>query len=136
MQKIDYLALGQQQVRDFCTHIEQWFNGTATDKQMLYDALINTFHPAFTLRNGDGQTIDFPMLTQWLQQVYGQFPTRTVTLENLNGYATAHHVVVTYTEIQITGDSQNKRTASAVFLLQEGKALWYHLVEDWEAVDG
>lgn len=125
------LALGQEQVQHFCANIQQWFNGNATNKQALYQAIVDTFHPAFQLVNGDGQTINFSMLTQWLQQVYGQFPTRTVKLENLNGYATAHHVVVTYTEIQTTGETQNTRNASAVFIIQDNQALWYHLVEQW-----
>lgn len=125
------LALGQEQVQHFCTNIQQWFNGNATNKKALYQAITSTFDPNFQLINGDGQTINFSMLTQWLQQVYGQFPTRTVKLENLNGYATAHHVVVTYTEIQTTGEKQNTRNASAVFIIQDNQALWYHLVEQW-----
>ena len=131
MHNSNALVLGQEQVQQFCANIQQWFNGNATNKKALYQAITSTFDPNFQLINGDGQTINFSMLTQWLQQVYGQFPTRTVKLENLNGYATAHHVVVTYTEIQTTGETQNTRNASAVFIIQDNQALWYHLVEQW-----
>ncbi|MBB1137912.1 hypothetical protein [Myroides sp. WP-1] len=132
MHNSNALALGQEQVRLFCLYIEQWFNGTATHRDDLYEAIIRTFHPAFHLINGDDQTINFSMLTQWLHQVYGQFPTRTVKIENFNGYASSHHVVVTYTEIQTTGDTQTTREASAVFLIEDNQALWYHLVEVWK----
>jgi hypothetical protein len=125
------IELGKKQVQDFCHHIEMWFNGTATDQQALYEAITNTFDPAFQLINGDGNTVDFPMLTQWLHQVYGQFPQRKVEVKNIEAQATSHHVLVSYTEIQYTDDSQNTRQASAVFRYENGKTLWYHLVEEW-----
>ncbi|MGG5577656.1 hypothetical protein ACPDHL_09980 [Myroides sp. C15-4] len=126
-----FLELGKQQVQDFCIDIEIWFNGTASDPNALYEKILASFDPAFILMNGDGHTIDFPSLTQWLQGVYGQFPTRKVTLQNLTGNATTQHILLTYTEIQVTDGIQNTRQASAIFRLHDNQALWYHLVEKW-----
>lgn len=125
------LDLGKQQVEDFCTHIEIWFNGTAADPDALYEKILASFDPAFILINGDGHTVDFHALAQWLKGIYGQFPTRKVTLQNLTGLATTQHVLLSYTEIQCTDGIQNTRQASAVFRLDANQALWYHLVEEW-----
>lgn len=125
------LELGKKQVQDFCNNIQIWFNGTAVNQEHLYQQIVNTFDPAFKLINGDGDTIDFTMLTKWLKQVYGQFPTRIVSLQNLEGYATSHHVALSYIEIQSTGGIQTTRKASAVFVIKDSKALWYHLIEQW-----
>ncbi len=131
MKKQYNLELGKKQVQDFCNNIQIWFNGTAVNQEHLYQQIVNTFDPAFKLINGDGDIIDFTMLTQWLKQVYGQFPTRIVSLQNLEGYATSHHVVLSYIEIQSTGGIQTTRKASAVFVIKESKALWYQLIEQW-----
>ena len=125
------LELGMKQVQDFCTHIEIWFNGTAADSDALYEQLLTSFDPSFTLINGDGNRINLDELALWLKGVYGQFPTRKVLLQNLSGYATTQHILVSYTEIQLTDDSQNTRQASAVFRFAHNQALWYHLVEEW-----
>ncbi|MEJ5144771.1 MULTISPECIES: hypothetical protein [unclassified Sphingobacterium] len=125
------LELGKKQVQDFCNNIQVWFNGTAKNQKHLYEQIINTFAPAFKLVNGDGDVIDFTMLSQWLKQVYGQFPSRIVSLQKLEGYATSQHILVSYIEIQSTGEIQTIRQASAIFIIKDNKALWYHLIEKW-----
>jgi len=125
------LILAQQEVENFVQHIETWFNGTATDKTALYQCISTAFDPAFTMQTGDGNTIDYATFLPWLTAVYGQFPTRKVQLEDLAGYATQHHAVIQFIEIQQTDEMITKRKSSAVFILQDNKALWYHLVEQW-----
>lgn len=131
MKTSNNVELGKQQVLNFCKNIEIWFNGTASDPKLLYQAILHRFDPAFTLVNGDGDTIDFNQLSQWLEKVYGQFPTRKVVIQQLEGYATSQHILLTYTEIQYTEGLQNTRHASAVFVIREHQAFWYHLVEQW-----
>ncbi|WP_260136754.1 hypothetical protein [Elizabethkingia anophelis] len=81
--------------------------------------------------NGDGDAVSFHMFSDWLPTVYGKFPSRNVALENVDIQYSDKHGLATYTEIQITGDAINKRKSSAVFLLEEDKALWLHLIEEW-----
>lgn len=125
------LELGKKQVQDFCNNIQVWFNGTAKNQEHLYEQIINTFSADFKLINGDREIVDFNMLSQWLKQVYGQFPTRIVSLQDLEGYATSHHILVSYIEIQSTGEIQTTRQASAIFVIKDNEAIWYHLIEHW-----
>lgn len=125
------VELGKQQVLDFGTNIEIWFNGTASDPKSVYQAILSSFDPAFLLLTGDGDTINFNQLSQWLEKVYGQFPTRKVVIQQLEGHATSQHILLTYTEVQSTDGIENIRHASAVFVVREDRAYWYHLVEQW-----
>lgn len=125
------LELGKQQVIDFHVNIQTWFNGTATDKEGVYKAIVSTFDPSFIMTNGDGKSMGYDTFTQWLTTAYGIFPTRQIEVKNIAGYATFGHIIVEYIEIQQTDEVRTERQSSAVFTLKEGKAMWYHLVERW-----
>ncbi|WP_260394339.1 hypothetical protein [Elizabethkingia anophelis] len=81
--------------------------------------------------NDDGDAVSFHMFSDWLPTVYGKFPSRSVALENVDIQYSDKHGLATYTEIQITGDTINKRKSSAVSLIVEDRALWLHLIEEW-----
>ena len=112
----------------FCFNIEKWFRGE-DDQETLYLKILSGFSPDFRMINGDA--VSFHMFSDWLPTVYGKFPSRSVALENVDIQYSDKHGLATYTEIQITGDTINKRKSSAVFLLEEDKALWLHLIEEW-----
>ena len=125
------LELGKQQVIDFHINIQTWFNGTASNKEELYQAIVSTFDPLFVMTNGDGKSMGYDTFTQWLTTAYGIFPTRQIEVKDIERYATFGHAVVHYIEIQQTDDLKTVRESSAVFTLKEGKAMWYSLVERW-----
>ncbi|MCL1668145.1 hypothetical protein M2T82_08740 [Elizabethkingia ursingii] len=118
------------ELNGFCENIEKWFRGEG-DQETVYNKILSGFSPDFRMVNGDGNTVLFHMFSDWLPTVYGKFPTRSVALENIDIQYSDRHGLATYTEIQITGDTINRRKASAVFLLEEDKALWLHLIEEW-----
>lgn len=118
------------ELNGFCENIEKWFRGEE-NQEALYNKILLGFSPDFRMVNGDGNTVSFHMFSDWLLTVYGKFPTRSVALENIDVQYSDRHGIATYTEIQITGDINNQRKASAVFLLEEDKALWLHLIEEW-----
>ncbi|AJH15543.1 hypothetical protein [Myroides profundi] len=125
------LELGKQQVIDFHINIQTWFNGTASNKEVLYKAIVNTFDPSFKMTNGDGNSVSYDAFTQWLPTVYGKFPTRQVEVKELKGYATFSHIIVEYIEIQQTEGIRTERESSAVFTLKDQQAIWYNLIERW-----
>ncbi|MCL1680890.1 hypothetical protein M2T92_17770 [Elizabethkingia miricola] len=114
----------------FCENIEKWFRGEE-DQETLYHKILSGFSPDFRMINGDGDAVSFHLFSDWLPTVYGKFPSRSVALENVDIQCSDKHGLATYKEIQITGDINNQRKASAVFLLEEDKALWLHLIEEW-----
>ncbi|CAM3665650.1 hypothetical protein ELOC111193_15740 [Elizabethkingia occulta] len=118
------------ELNGFCENIEKWFRGEE-NQEALYNKILSGFSPDFRMVNGDGNAVSFHMFSDWLPTVYGRFPTRSVALENIDVQYSDRHGIATYTEIQITGDINNQRRASAVFLLEEDKALWLHLIEEW-----
>ncbi|MCP1252641.1 MULTISPECIES: hypothetical protein [Elizabethkingia] len=118
------------ELRGFCENIEKWFRGE-DDQETLYHKILSGFSPDFRMINGDGDAVSFHMFSDWLPTVYGKFPSRSVALENVDIQYSDKHGLATYKEIQITEDISNQRKASAVFLLEEDKALWLHLIEEW-----
>ena len=118
------------ELKGFCENIEKWFRGEE-NQETLYNKILSGFSQDFRMVNGDGSTVSFHMFSDWLPTVYGKFPSRSVALENVNIQYSDRHGIATYTEIQVTGDINNQRKASAVFLLEEDKALWQHLIEEW-----
>ncbi|AQX07843.1 hypothetical protein [Elizabethkingia ursingii] len=118
------------ELNGFCENIEKWFRGKE-NQETLYNKILSGFSQDFRMVNGDGNTVSFHMFSDWLPTVYGKFPTRSVALGNIDVQYSDRHGIATYTEIQITGDINNQRKASAVFLLEEDKALWLHLIEEW-----
>lgn len=125
------VKIAEQQVKEFCKNIEIWFNGNATSKDTLYQRISTSFDPSFAMITGDGNEINYQSFLTWLPSVYGQFPTRKIQVSDLKGYGTSHHVLVEFTETQFTDDLITKRQSSAVFVINQEKALWYHLVEQW-----
>jgi hypothetical protein len=77
--------------------------------------------------NGNGDTVTLNMFSEWLPTVFGKFPERSVQVQDIEVSHSDHHGLATYTEIQITGESANKRKSSAVFLLNEEKACGFIL---------
>lgn len=118
------------ELNGFCENIEKWFRGEE-NQETLYNKILSGFSPDFRMVNGDSNAVSFHMFSDWLPTVYGRFPTRSVALENIDVQYSDRHGIATYTEIQITGDINNQRRASAVFFLEEDKALWLHLIEEW-----
>ncbi|PYF74702.1 hypothetical protein [Pedobacter nutrimenti] len=125
------VTIAKQQVKEFCKNIEIWFNGTASGKDTLYQRISTSFDSSFAMITGDGNEINYQTFLTWLTSVYGQFPTRKIQVSDLKGYSTSHHVLVQFTEAQFTDDLITKRQSSAVFVIHQKKALWYHLVEQW-----
>jgi hypothetical protein len=128
------IKIAKQQVNEFCKNIEIWFNGKATSKDTLYQHISSAFDPSFKMITGDGNEISYQSFLAWLPSVYGQFPARKIQVSDLKGYGTPHHVLVEFTETQFTDDLVTKRRSSAVFVINQEKALWYHLVEQWQNI--
>lgn len=119
------------EIKEFHTNIEAWFRGKSEDRDTLYKKLLSGFTAEFKMINGNKDTITLAALSEWLPGVYGQFPDRTIILENIEVYSTESHGLASYVEIQTTGDSTTQRRSSAVFVIHENKALWLHLMESW-----
>lgn len=120
-----------KELKDFCENIEKWFQGNEQDQNVLFERILSGFSPDFKMINGDGNTATIDMFSEWLPTVFGKFPDRSVEIEEIEIYHSEHHGLATYTEIQTTVGIANKRKSSAVFLLTEEKALWFHLIENW-----
>ncbi|WP_419487476.1 hypothetical protein [Chryseobacterium bernardetii] len=120
-----------KELKDFCKNIEKWFQGNEQDQEALFRQILSGFSPDFKMINGDGNTATLPMFAEWLPTVFGKFPERNVQIENIEVSFSGHHGLATYTEIQTTEGIANRRKSSAVFLFNEDKALWLHLVENW-----
>ncbi|MBP2617622.1 hypothetical protein [Chryseobacterium jejuense] len=119
------------ELQDFCENIEKWFQGNEQDQHALFRKIISGFSPDFKMINGDGNTAALSMFSEWLPTVFGKFPDRSVQIENIEIHCSEHHGIATYTEIQTTEGIANRRKSSAVFLFNEDKALWFHLIENW-----
>ncbi|HCN50268.1 MAG TPA: hypothetical protein DIT10_14475 [Chryseobacterium sp.] len=120
-----------KEITEFHETIEQWFRGNSENQEALYQKLLSGFSTEFKMINGNGDTVTLNMFSEWLPTVFGKFPERSVQVQDIEVSHSDHHGLATYTEIQVTGDSANKRKSSAVFLLNEEKALWLHLIERW-----
>lgn len=120
-----------REIKEFHYMIEEWFRGNAQDQEILYQKLLSGFTPEFRMINGNGNTVTLSDLSGWLPGVYGKFPNRVIILENIEVESTDNHGLASYTEIQITGTETTRRHSSAVFLLNDEKALWLHLIEKW-----
>lgn len=118
------------EIKEFHTAIEAWFRGNG-DQDMLYQKLLSGFAPDFKMVSGNGNSITLAAFSEWLPGVYGKFPDRTIILENMEVESTESHGLASYIEIQITGSTTTHRQSSAVFVMDEEKALWLHLVEKW-----
>jgi hypothetical protein len=119
------------EIEGFHRNIEKWFQGKTEDQESLYKELLSGFSTDFKMINGNGDTVTLSMLEDWLPSVFGKFPERNIEVENIEVQYSDHHGLATYTETQVTGETANKRQSSAVFLLNEEKALWLHLIENW-----
>ncbi len=119
------------EIEGFHRNIEKWFQGKTEDQESLYKELLSGFSTDFKMINGNGDTVTLSMLEDWLPSVFGKFPERNIEVENIEVQYSDHHGLATYTENQVTGETANKRQSSAVFLLNEEKALWLHLIENW-----
>ena len=120
-----------KEIIDFHQNIEKWFNGVSENQEGLYKTLLSGFSPEFRMINGNGDLVTLKMLSEWLPTVFGKFPDRKIQVENIEVTHSDHHGLATYTETQITGTDTNKRKSSAVFMLNNEKALWLHLIENW-----
>lgn len=119
------------ELKNFCENIEKWFQGNTQSQETLFKKILSGFSPEFKMINGDGNPVTLAMFSEWLPTVFGKFPDRSVQIEDVAIHHSEHHGLATYTEIQITEGVANRRTASAVFLLNEEKAVWFDLVENW-----
>lgn len=120
-----------KEIEEFHKNIEQWFQGKSENQDGLYTKLISGFSAEFRMINGNGDTVTLLMLSEWLPTVFGKFPDRSVQVENIEIFTSEYHGLATYTETQITDGIINKRKSSAVFLLNQERALWFHLIEKW-----
>ncbi|NIF05988.1 hypothetical protein F3J23_11110 [Chryseobacterium sp. Tr-659] len=120
-----------REIKDFHENIEKWFQGKTENQEELYQILLSGFVPEFRMTNGNGDTVTLSMLSDWLPTVFGKFPERNIRLENIEVNHSGHHGLATYIEIQETGNILNQRGSSAVFILNEERALWLHLIENW-----
>lgn len=120
-----------KELKDFCENIEKWFQGNEQDQDVLYRKIISGFSPDFKMINGDGNTATLSLFSEWLPTVFGKFPDRSVQIEDIEITCTEHHGLATYIETQTTEGIVNRRKSSAVFLFNEEKTLWLHLIENW-----
>jgi hypothetical protein len=120
-----------QEIEGFHQNIEKWFQGKTENQEDLYQQLLSGFSPEFKMINGNGDIVTLSMLSEWLPSVFGKFPERSIQVENIAVNHTDHHGLATYIETQITGETTTQRKSSAVFLMNEEKALWLHLIENW-----
>lgn len=119
------------EIIEFHQNIEKWFQGKTENRENLHRKLLSGFSPEFRMINGNGDTVTLSTLSDWLPTVFGKFPQRTIQVENIEVNHSEHHGLATYTETQVTGETVTRRASSAVFLLNEEKALWLHLIERW-----
>jgi hypothetical protein len=119
------------EIEEFHRNIEKWFQGKAENQESLYKELLSGFSPDFKMINGNGDIVTLSMFTEWLPTVFGKFPERSIQVENIAVNHSEYHGLATYIETQVTGEITTKRTSSAIFLLNEEKALWLHLIENW-----
>ncbi|UTX49248.1 hypothetical protein [Chryseobacterium sp. MA9] len=119
------------EIEEFHRNIEKWFQGKTENQKSLYKELLSGFSPDFKMINGNGDTVTLPMFGDWLPTVFGKFPERNIQVENIEINHSEYHGLATYVETQVTGETTTKRKSSAVFLLNEEKALWLHLIENW-----
>ncbi|WP_312285965.1 hypothetical protein [Chryseobacterium gleum] len=119
------------EIIEFHQNIEKWFQGKTENRENLHRKLLSGFSPEFRMINGNGDTVTLSTLSDWLPSVFGKFPQRTIQVENIEVNHSEHHGVATYTETQVTGETVTRRASSAVFLLNEEKAFWLHLIERW-----
>ncbi len=119
------------EIEEFHRNIEKWFQGKAEHKDVLQKQLLSGFAPEFKMINGNGDTVTLLMLSEWLPTVFGKFAERSIQVENIEVHHSDHHGLATYVETQVTGENTTQRKSSAVFLLNEEKALWLHLMENW-----
>lgn len=119
------------EIEEFHRNIEKWFQGKTENQESLYNKLLSGFSPDFKMINGNGDTVTLSMFGDWLPTAFGKFPERNIQVENIEVHYSDHHGLATYIETQITGETTNRRQSSAVFLLNEEKALWLHLIENW-----
>jgi hypothetical protein len=120
-----------QEIEGFHENIEKWFQGKTENQEDLYQELLSGFSPEFKMINGNGDIVTLSMLSEWLPGVFGKFPERSIHVENIAVNHTDHHGLAAYIETQITGETTTRRKSSAVFLMNEEKALWLHLIENW-----
>lgn len=120
-----------REITEFHRNIEQWFQGKSAEQEILYQQLLSGFSPDFKMINGNGDTVTLKMFTDWLPSVFGKFPERSVQVEDIEVSLSDHHGLATYTETQTTEGITNKRRSSAIFLFNEERALWFHLIENW-----
>ncbi|WP_079241472.1 hypothetical protein [Chryseobacterium indologenes] len=119
------------EIEEFHRNIEKWFQGKIKNQESLYQELLAGFSQDFKMINGNGDTVAFSMLGDWLPTVFGKFPERSIQVENIEVSHSDDHGLATYIETQVTGEIITKRKSSAVFLLDKEKALWLHLIENW-----
>jgi len=120
-----------REIIEFHQNIEKWFQGKTENQQALYRTLLSGFSPEFRMTNGNGDTITLSTLSDWLPTVFGKFPERIIQVENIEVNHSEYHGLATYTETQVTRETVTRRASSAVFLLNQEKALWLHLIEQW-----
>lgn len=118
-------------LESFCTDIELWFRGGEANREELSKRILSGFSADFEMVSGDGNRISLDSFITWLPTVYGIFPDRRVFLENIEIACSQDHALATYVEIQSTRNTTTRRRSSAVFLIKEEKALWFHLIEHW-----
>ncbi|KFF17865.1 hypothetical protein [Chryseobacterium sp. JM1] len=119
-----------KEIKEFHTDIEAWFRGVK-DQESLYKKLLAGFNTDFKMINGNNDTITLAAFSEWLPGAYGQFPDRSIVLENIEVHTTEGHGLASYVEIQTTGSTVTRRKSSAVFVIDEERAFWIHLIEKW-----
>lgn len=119
-----------REIKEFHIDIEAWFHGKE-DRESLYQKLLSGFHADFKMITGNNDTITLAAFSEWLPGAYGQFPDRSIILEDIEVYATENHGLASYIEIQTTGSTVTRRKSSAVFVIRDDKAFWLHLIEKW-----
>ncbi|MDH6254135.1 hypothetical protein M2347_003862 [Chryseobacterium sp. H1D6B] len=129
---MDKKELVQKEILDFHEHIENWFTGNTTDKQILLSNLLQNFHPDFKMKGSRGNELDYKGFADWLPSAFAKFSKMDIKVSDIKIQLSDKHALAAYVETQNIEGEINTRKASAVFLLEpENKVSWYHLLEEW-----
>ncbi|MBC9934516.1 hypothetical protein [Chitinophaga qingshengii] len=126
---MDNLSKAKEEVTRFCEHIGGWFRGEEGIAAAGTAGLLTNFSPDFRMIAPNGARKTQQDLEAWMPEVLGRFPHMRVIVTDMQGYATEHHALLTYTEIQSDGEQENIRYSSAVFIRDGDRMLWLDL---WE----
>ncbi|RBL89834.1 nuclear transport factor 2 family protein [Chitinophaga flava] len=126
---MDNLSKAKEEVIRFSEYITAWFKGEERVAAAGSEGVLQYISHDFRMVSPNGVRRDRQDLASWLPAAFGQYPEMRITINDIQGYATQHHVLLTYTETQHDGTNENTRYSSAVFIREGEHMVWLNL---WE----